>query len=312
MRKKIGLIGAGHVGEELSREVITKELGDVILYDIVEGMPQGKALDQSEATPILGVSYIARGTNDINDLRGADIIAITAGVPRKPGMSREDLLKTNLNIMKDIAQKVKEIAPNAIVIVVTNPLDAMVYTFYKVSGFPRERVMGMAGVLDSTRFRSFIAMELGVSPADVQAMVLGSHGDLMVPLPRYANVAGIPISELLPKDKIDAIVTRTRKAGTEIVNLLKTGSAYYAPGISVARMIEAIVKDQKKIMPASCYLEGEYGIEGVFVGVPVLLGENGVQKIIELKLSDEELSLLKTSAEHVRKLEEEVDKLLGL
>jgi malate dehydrogenase len=226
-------------------------------------------------------------------------------------MSREDLLKTNLNIMKDIATKVKEITPDAIVIVVTNPLDAMVYTFYKISGFPRQRVMGMAGVLDSTRFCSFVAMELGVSPKDVQAMVLGTHGDRMVPLPRYTNVAGIPITELLPKEKIEAIVERTRKAGTEIVNLLKTGSAYYAPGIATARMVEAIVKDEKRIMPASVYLEGEYGIEGVFAGVPILLGRKGIEKVIELKLSDEELNLLKTSAEHVRKLQEEVDKLLG-
>lgn len=310
MRKKIGLIGAGHVGEEICREVITKELGDVILYDIIEDMPQGKALDQSEATPLLGVSYIPRGSNNLDDLKGSDVIVITAGVPRKPGMSREDLLTTNLNIMKGIAEKVKKVAPDAIVIVVTNPLDAMVYTFYKVSGFSRGRVMGMAGVLDSTRFRAFIAMELGISPADVQAMVLGTHGDLMVPLPRYSNVSGIPISEFLPKDKIDAIVARTRKGGTEIVNLLKTGSAYYAPGIAVARMIEAIVKDQKRIVPASVYLQGEYGIEGVFAGVPVLLGEKGIEKVIELRLSDEELSLLKTSAEHVRKLEEEVDNLL--
>lgn len=310
MRKKIAVIGAGNVGAEAAREMIARNLGDVWLLDIIEGMPQGKALDMSHSAPILGYSVFAYGTNSYDDLKDSDVVVITAGVPRKPGMSREDLLNTNLKIVKSVSEEVKKVAPNAIVIVVTNPLDAMVYTAYKVLGFPKERIMGMAGVLDSTRYRTFLAMELGVSPEDVQALVLGSHGDLMVPLARYANVAGIPVLELMPEEKLDAIVERTRKAGTEIVSLLKTGSAYYAPGASIAIMVESIVKDLKRVVTASVWTEGEYGIEGVFVGLPVVLGEKGIEKIIELKLNDEELELLKRSAEHVRKLQATVDEKL--
>ena len=309
MRKKIAIIGAGNVGAEAAREILARELGEVILLDIVEGMPQGKALDMSEAAPILGYSYFATGTNSYEDVAGADIVVITAGVARRPGMSREDLLNTNFRIVRSVCEQVKQHAPDAIVIMVTNPLDAMVYTAHKVLEFPRERLMGMAGLLDSTRFRTFIAMELGVSPEDVHAMVLGTHGDLMVPLPRFATVAGVPVVHLLPKERIEALVERTRKGGGEIVKLLKTGSAYYAPGAAVAIMVESIVRDKKRIIPASYYLQGEYGIEGVFVGVPVVLGEKGVERVIELPLDEAEMAELKRSAEHVRKLQEEVDTL---
>ncbi len=309
MRKKISMIGAGHVGEQAVREMLARELGDIVLLDIVEGMPQGKALDMAEAAPLLGYSYFAKGTNNYEDIKDSDVVIITAGLPRKPGMSREDLLEKNFTIVKGIAEQIKKYAPNAYVIVVTNPLDAMVYTAYKVLGFERNRVMGMAGALDATRFRAFIAMELGVSPEDVQAMVMGTHGDLMVPLPRFASVSGIPITELLDKETIDRLVERTRKGGGEIVALLKTGSAYYAPGASVAIMVESIIRDKKRVIPTSVYLNGEYGIQDVFIGVPVVLGEGGAEKIIELKLSDDELAALKNSADHVKKLQEDVDKL---
>jgi malate dehydrogenase len=311
MRKKIAVIGAGNVGAEAAREMLARDLGDVWMLDIVEGMPQGKALDMSHAASIVEHSVFAYGTNSYDDIRDADVVVLTAGVARKPGMTREDLLNTNLKIVKSCCEEIKRVAPNTILIVVTNPLDAMVYTAYKVTNFPRHRIMGMAGVLDSTRFRAFIAMELGVSPEDVHAMVLGTHGDLMVPLPRYANVAGIPITELLPQDKIEAIVNRTRKAGTEIVSLLKTGSAYYAPGAACAVMVESIVRDLKRVVAASVWLEGEYGISNVFAGVPIILGEKGIEKVIEVKLTDDELALLKRSAEHVEKLQKEVDEKLA-
>lgn len=309
MRKKISMIGAGHVGEHAVREMLARELGDIVLLDIVEGMPQGKALDMAEAAPLLGYSYFAKGSNNYEDIADSDVVIITAGLARKPGMSREDLLEKNFKIIRGIAEQIKKYAPNSYVIVVTNPLDAMVYTVHKVLGFERNRVMGMAGALDATRFRAFIAMELGVSPEDVQAMVMGTHGDLMVPLPRFASVSGIPITELLDKETIDRLVERTRKGGGEIVSLLKTGSAYYAPGAAVAIMVESIIKDKKRVIPTSVYLNGEYGIKDVFIGVPVVLGAGGAEKIIELDLNDEEMAALRTSAEHVKKLEEEVDEL---
>ncbi len=311
MRPKISIIGAGHVGAEAALGLVTKDVGDIVLVDIKEGMPQGKALDMYEAMPLLGSSVSVQGTNTYDEIEGSDVVVITAGLPRKPGMTREDLLKTNFEIVKGVCEEVKKRAPNAVVIIVTNPLDAMVYTAYKVLGFERTRVMGMAGALDSTRFRAFLAMELGVSPADVTAMVLGTHGDLMVPLPRYASVAGIPITELLPEEKIQAIVDRTRTAGTEIVKLLKTGSAYYAPGLATAAMVESIVRDLNRVVPASVHLEGEYGIQDVFVGVPVVLGHGGVKRILELPLKEDELAKLRTSADHVKKLQEQVDALLG-
>ena len=311
MRPKISIIGAGHVGAEVALGLASKNVGDVVLVDIVEGMPAGKALDMMEAAPLVGFSSNIIGTNDYEDIKDSDVVVITAGLPRKPGMTREDLLKTNFGIVKSVAEQVKKYAPDSVVIIITNPLDAMVYTAYRVLEFERTRIMGMAGALDSTRFRAFIAMELGVSPEDVTAMVLGTHGDLMVPLPRYASVAGIPVTELLPEDKIEAIVKRTRTAGTEIVKLLKTGSAYYAPGLATAMMVEAIIRDQNRVVPASARLEGEYGISGVFAGVPVVLGEGGIKKILELPLKDDELEKLKTSAEHVRKLQEQVDALFG-
>lgn len=311
MRPKISIIGAGHVGAETALGLASKNVGDIILVDIVEGMPAGKALDMMEAAPIVGISSNITGTNNYEDITGSDVVVITAGLPRKPGMTREDLLKTNFGIVKSVSEQVKKYAPDSVVIVITNPLDAMVYTAYRVLGFERERIMGMAGALDSTRFRAFIAMELGVSPEDVTAMVLGTHGDLMVPLPRYASVAGIPITELLPEDKIDSIVKRTRTAGTEIVKLLKTGSAYYAPGLATAMMVESIIRDQNRVVPASARLDGEYGISGVFAGVPVVLGEGGIKRILELPLKDNELENLRTSAEHVRKLQEQVDSLFG-
>ncbi|MCD6451792.1 MAG: malate dehydrogenase [Acidobacteria bacterium] len=305
-RRKISVIGAGHVGEVTAQRIAYKELGDVVLLDIIEGMPQGKGLDLLESTPVEGCDTNIIGTNDYADTADSDIVVITSGFPRKPGMSRDDLLQANFKIVKEVTEKVVAKSPNAIIITVTNPLDAMAQTVFKVSGFPKNRVMGMAGILDSTRFRTFIAQELNVSVENVHALVLGGHGDTMVPLPRFSTVAGVPITELLPKERIDQLVERTRKGGGEIVALLKTGSAYYAPASSIAEMVEAIVKDKKKILPCAAYLEGEYGINGLFVGVPVKLGANGVEEIIELKLNEEELSALKKSAESVRGLVEKI------
>ncbi len=310
MKEKVYIIGAGHVGAETANELARKDFCDVILIDIVEGMPQGKSLDMTHANPIRYISPNLRGQNDYNGIEDAKVIVITAGVPRKPGMSREELLDTNLKIMKSIIEEIKKKNDKAILIIVTNPLDAMTYTAYKLSGFERERVIGMAGILDSTRLRAFLAMELGVAYEDVSAITLGSHGDLMVPLPKYATVGGIPVTHLLPQEKIDAIVQRTRKAGGEIVSLLKTGSAYYAPGVSVAIMVESIIKDKKRVLPCSVYLKGEYGISDVFVGVPVILGEKGAEKVVEMKLEPDEMEALKKSAEHVRKLQEQIDSKL--
>jgi malate dehydrogenase len=279
-----------------------KELGDIVLVDVVEFVAEGKALDMAESSPLDGFDVALVGkTNDYSVIKDSDVVVITAGVPRKPGMTRMDLLMTNAGIVETISNHIRELAPNSIVIVVTNPLDVMTYVAWKVTGFPRERVMGQAGVLDSIRMRYFVAQELGVSVKDVQAMVLGSHGDQMVPLPRYTTVSGVPITELLPPETIERINDRTRKAGTEIVNLLKTGSAYYAPGAAVAEMVEAIVRDKKRLMPCSVLLKGEYGLNDVFIGVPVILGKNGVERIVELKLTEEELKALHQSAEEVRK-----------
>ncbi|MEZ8221914.1 malate dehydrogenase (NAD) [Candidatus Fervidibacteria bacterium JGI MDM2 JNZ-1-D12] len=301
-RPKIAVVGAGMVGSSAALKMAQKELGDIVLVDVVEFVADGKALDMAESSPLDGFDVALIGkTNDYSVIKDSDVVVITAGVPRKPGMTRMDLLMTNAGIVETIANHVRELAPNSIVIVVTNPLDVMTYVAWKVTGFPRERVIGQAGVLDSIRMRYFVAIELGVSVKDVQAMVLGSHGDQMVPLPRYTTVAGVPITELLPPDVIERINDRTRKAGTEIVNLLKTGSAYYAPGAAVAEMVEAIVRDKKRLMPCSVLLQGEYGLRDVFIGVPIILGKNGVERIVELKLTEEELKALHQSAEEVRK-----------
>jgi malate dehydrogenase len=298
---KITVIGAGHVGETVAQRIASKHLAnEVVLVDVVEGMPQGKALDMWESAPIEGFDTRLIGTNGYDETANSDIVVITAGVPRKPGMSRDDLLNTNFEIVKKVTEQAVAKSPNSILIVVSNPLDVMAYVAYKVSGFPAERVMGMAGILDTARFRSFIAMELNVSVRDIQAMVLGGHGDSMVPLPDYTTIAGIPLSHFLPKERIDALIERTRKGGGEIVSLLKTGSAYYAPGSAVAEMVEAIVKDSKRILPCSAWLTGQYGIKDTFAGVPVKLGARGIEEILEIPLSDADLQALRTSAEHVK------------
>ncbi len=302
MRRKIALIGAGNIGGVLAEQVAYRELGDVVLFDVVEGLPQGKALDIGEGAPLPGSDARLAGTNDYRDVAGADLVIITAGLARKPGMSRDDLLAKNLEIMKSVARGVKENAPDAFVIVVSNPLDAMVYTFKRISGFPKQRVVGMAGVLDSARLRSFVAWELGVSVRDVTALVLGGHGDTMVPLPRYCTVAGVPITQLLPVDKIQAIVERTKGAGGEVVGLLKTGSAFVSPAFSVLEMAEAILKDQKRVLACACLLEGEYGVQGLYVGVPCILGAGGVEKVLEIELDPDERKLFESSVEHVRSL----------
>ncbi len=301
-RKKITVVGAGNVGATVAHRLVDKELGDVVLVDIIEGLPQGKALDLAESTPVLGCDVRVVGSNGYRETAGSDVVIITAGVPRKPGMSRSDLLTTNADIVRGVTQEVVTYSPNAILIVVSNPLDAMAYVAYKVSGFPRERVIGMAGILDTARMRYFIAEELNVSVEDVFAFVLGSHGDEMVPLVRYSSVAGIPLTDLLPKEKIEAIVRRTREGGAEIVSLLKAGSAYYAPSAAVVEMVEAVLKDKKKIRPCSVYLDGEYGIRGVFLGVPVKLGASGVEQIFEIGLTLEERAALQRSADAVRAL----------
>jgi malate dehydrogenase len=301
-KPKIAVVGAGMVGSSAALKMAQKELGDIVLVDVVEFVAEGKALDMAESSPLDGFDVALVGkTNDYSVIKDSDVVVITAGVPRKPGMTRMDLLMTNAGIVETISNHIRELAPNSIVIIVTNPLDVMTYVAWKVTGFPRERVMGQAGVLDSIRMRYFVAQELGVSVKDVQAMVLGSHGDQMVPLPRYTTVSGVPITELLPPETIERINDRTRKAGTEIVNLLKTGSAYYAPGAAVAEMVEAIVRDKKRLMTCSVLLKGEYGLNDVFIGVPVILGKNGVERIVELKLTEEELKALHQSAEEVRK-----------
>jgi len=300
MRRKITVVGAGHVGATTAHMIAERGLADVVLVDIIEGLPQGKGLDLQEAAPILRFDTRVIGTNDYRDVADSDIVIITAGVPRKPGMSRSDLLKTNAAIVRDVVEKVVAVAPRAILIVVTNPLDAMAYLAYRVSGFPKERVIGMAGVLDSARFRTFIALELGVSVENVHAFVLGGHGDEMVPLPRYSTVAGVPITHLLPRERIEALVERTRRGGGEIVELLKTGSAFYAPAASILEMVDAIVHDRHKILPCSVYCEGEYGAHGVFLGVPVVLGARGVERIFQIELLPEEQAALRRSIQAVR------------
>ncbi|HUU35889.1 MAG TPA: malate dehydrogenase [Vicinamibacterales bacterium] len=302
MRPKIALIGGGNIGGVLAEQIAYRELGDVVLFDVVEGLPQGKALDMAEGAPLMDSDASIRGANDYADIAGADLVIITAGLARKPGMSRDDLLNTNLSIMKQVAVGVRDNAPDAQVIVISNPLDAMVYTFKEISGFPKERVVGMAGVLDSTRFRSFVAWELGVSVQDVTALVLGGHGDTMVPLVRYCTVAGIPVSKLLSADKIDAIVERTKKAGGEVVGLLKTGSAFVSPAVSAIEMAESILKDKKRVLACACLCDGEYGVNGLYVGVPCVLGAGGVERIIEVELDAEERKLFDASVEHVRSL----------
>ncbi len=297
---KIASIGAGNVGASVAQYCLEAELGDVVLTDIVEGMPQGKALDLTEAGPIRGYSSQCIGTNDYKDIEGADVVVVTAGLPRKPGMSRLDLLEKNAQIISGICDSIKQYAPDSVVILVTNPLDVMVYLAYKKLGFPAKRVVGMAGCLDSSRMRSFVAMELGVSMKNVDTMVLGSHGDDMVPLPHYTTVSGIPITKLLPQDKIDAIVERTRKGGGEIVKLLKTGSAYYAPAGSVARMVASILRDEKQLLPCAALLDGQYGLEDIYMGVPCVLGKDGVEKILELEISDADQASLHNSANEVR------------
>jgi len=302
MRKKVSIIGAGNVGATAAHWIASKELADVVLVDIAEGIPQGKALDLMEAMPIEKRDSHVVGSNDYDATANSDIVVITAGIPRKPGMSRDDLLNTNYKIMQDVVGKVTAASPNSILIVVSNPLDAMAQAAYKISGFNRERVIGMAGVLDSARFRTFIAMELNVSVENVTAFVLGGHGDTMVPLPRYSTVAGIPITELIPEDRLKSLIERTANGGAEIVKFLKTGSAYYAPSAATAEMVEAILKDKKKILPCAAYLEGEYGINGLYVGVPCKLGTRGLEQIIEIKLTAEENASLQKSAGAVREL----------
>lgn len=298
---KISVVGAGNVGASVALYLAQQRLGNIMLLDIIEGMPQGKALDLAETGPVGRFDGHVIGSSHFDDLDGSHIVVITAGLPRKPGMSRMDLLTKNAEIVSSVARRVAHVAPQSIIVVVTNPLDVMTYVAWKTSGFLKQRVVGMAGVLDSTRFRYFIADELGVSVEDTQAMVLGGHGDSMVPLPRYATVSGIPITQLMPDEKIQKIVDRTRKGGTEIVELLKTGSAYYAPAASVALMVEAIVMDKERMLPASAFLEGEYGLRDVFVGVPVILGQNGVEKVVEIELTKEEKEALCKSAEDVKK-----------
>lgn len=302
MRKKVSVVGAGNVGATAAHWIASKELADVVLIDIIEGVPQGKGLDLLEAMPIEKRDSHVLGTNDYADTANSDIVIITAGIPRKPGMSRDDLLNTNYKIMQDVVGKVVANSPNAILIVVSNPLDAMAQAAFRISKFNRERVIGMAGVLDSARFRTFIAEELKVSVENVTAFVLGGHGDTMVPLARYSTVAGIPITELMDKATLDRIVQRTRDGGAEIVKYLKTGSAYYAPSAAATEMAEAILKDKKKILPCAAYLQGEYGIKGLFVGVPCKLGARGLEQIIEIKLTDEEQAALKKSADSVQEL----------
>ena len=302
MRKKVSIIGAGNVGASAAERIALRRLADVVMVDIVEGLPQGKALDLNEAGPVDGCDVRLTGSNGYDETRDSDVVVITSGLPRKPGMSRDDLLQKNFEIVKSVTQEVARRSPRAILIIVSNPLDAMAWTALKVSGFPRERVLGMAGVLDSARMRFFIADALGVSVENTHAFVLGGHGDSMVPLPRYSTVSGIPITELLPKEKIDAIVQRTRDGGIEVVNLLKSGSAYYAPASSIVQMVEAILLDEHKILPCAIYLNGEYGYKDLFIGVPARLSSQGLEKVIEIKLTAEEKSALDRSAESVREL----------
>jgi malate dehydrogenase len=305
-RPKITIVGAGNVGATCAHWAAARELGDVVLVDVVEGMPQGKALDLMQTRPIFGFNVEVLGANDFEATRNSQIVIITAGIARKPGMSREDLINTNKEIVAQVTRQVVEKSPEAFLIIVSNPLDAMCYVAYKVSGFPKERVMGMAGILDTARYRCFIAIELGVAVEEIQSMVLGGHGDEMVPLVSYTNISGVSLTDLLPKERSDALVERTRKGGGEIVALLKTGSAYYAPAAAAAQMAEAILKDQKKFVPVSAYLNGEYGLKDIFFGVPVVLGAGGVEKILTLKLTGEEEAMLRKSAAAVARTRDDL------
>lgn len=304
MRSKITVVGAGFVGSTLTQRLVERDYADVVMFDIIPNMPQGKALDMLQAGPVLGYDSLVVGTNDYADTANSDIVVITSGFPRKPGMSRDDLVKKNQEIIGQVTQEVVKNSPNCIIIMVTNPLDAMAQLAHHISGFPRNRVVGMAGVLDTARFRTFIAQELGASVRDVQAYVLGGHGDTMVPLARMCTVAGVPISQLMPAERIEQIVQRTRDGGAEIVKLLGTGSAYFAPSASVLQMVDSILLDKKMIMPCAAYLQGEYGINGLFVGVPVKLGAQGIEQIVEIELSESERALLKKSADAVKELVE--------
>lgn len=301
-RKKVTVVGAGNVGATTAHLLALKGWADVVLVDVVEGLPQGKSLDLSQSRGIYHFDAVITGSNDFGPTKNSDLVVITAGIARKPGMSRDDLIKINTGIVKEVTEKIKKSSPKAILLVVSNPLDAMVYVAGKVSGFAPRKVLGMAGVLDTTRFRSFLADALGCSAQDITALVLGGHGDDMVPLVRYTNMAGIPVTDLLPKDKLEAIVKRTRGGGGEIVALLKTGSAYYSPAASTVEMVEAVLLDRKRVLPAAAYLDGEYGEKGVWAGVPCLLGEQGVEKVIEVKLTKKEKEEFKVSVSHVREL----------
>jgi malate dehydrogenase len=301
-RYKVTVVGAGMVGGTLAQRLAERDYADIVLVDIVEGMPQGKALDITQAGPVYGYDSVVTGTNGYEETEGSDLVVITSGLPRKPGMSRDDLLKTNAGIVREVTENVKSRSPEAMLLIVSNPLDAMVTLAHKVSGFPKQRVIGMAGVLDSSRYRAFVAAELGVSVKDVQGFVLGGHGDTMVPLPRYTTVAGIPLPALLPRERIEAIVDRARNGGAEIVSLLKTGSAYYAPSASVVEMIDSILLDKKRVLPTAAYLEGEYGIQGIFLGVLCVLGAGGVEKVLEIDLDSDERAALHKSADAVREL----------
>ncbi|MGA6925830.1 MAG: malate dehydrogenase [Desulfosarcina sp.] len=309
MEKKVTVVGAGNVGATAAQRLAEKELCDVVLVDIVEGVPQGKALDLTEAAPIEKHDAHLTGTNSYDATAGSDIVIITAGIPRKPGMSRDDLISTNAGIIRSVTQQIVKHSPQAILIIVSNPLDAMCHVAFDASGFPRNRVLGMAGVLDSARFRAFIAMELDVSVENTHAFVLGGHGDTMVPLPRYSTVAGIPITELMSSARIDELVKRTANGGAEIVGLLKTGSAYYAPASAAVEMAESILKDKKKVLPCAAYLQGEYGINDLFIGVPVKLGKNGMEQVIEITLTDDEKAALMKSAAAVQGLKDDLAKL---
>ncbi len=306
-RKKITVVGAGHVGATAAFLAAQKELANVVMIDVVDGVPQGKSLDMFESSPIIGFDALVHGTQDYAETAGSDLVIITAGIARKPGMSRDDLLNINVKIVSEVTRQIVEYSPDCIILVVTNPLDAMVYTALKVSGFPKQRVIGMAGVLDSARMRAFIAQEMDVSIENVAACVLGGHGDTMVPVPRYSTVAGIPITELMEAERVESICERTARGGAEIVELLKTGSAFYAPGASVVQMAEAIIKDKKRILPCAAFLEGEYGVNGYYMGVPCKLGRHGVEEIVELDLTEQESAALDQSMQAVAELVRTVD-----
>ena len=304
MRKKVTVIGGGNVGATAAQRIAERDYADVVLVDVIEGMPQGKALDLAESGPVLGYDSMVTGANTYEPTAGSDVVVITAGIARRPGMTRDDLLRTNMGIMGSVVGEVVKYSPDSILLIVSNPLDAMVYHAHKLSGFPKERVVGMAGVLDTARMRTFIAQELNVSVEDVQAYVLGGHGDTMVPLVRYTTVGGIPLEKWLPQDRVEAIVQRTRDGGGEIVSLLKTGSAYYAPSAAVLQMVDSILLDKRRILPAAAYLEGEFGVSGVFIGVPVILGANGVERVVDLELTSEEQEGFQKSVDAVNELVE--------